>query len=123
MPRILCVISVLVVALAMAVPVSGQSTVFVSTNDGTLLATDVYEPFGSGPHPVISISTSRGAWRNLGCSSGRTTRPGSSCRCCRWCGARVDGCSPRAKAFVSPHRVGPGIRAPKVHRTVGSARP
>jgi len=59
-PRILCVISALVVALAMALPASGQSTVFVSANDGTLLATDVYQPFGSGPHPVILIRTPYG---------------------------------------------------------------
>jgi len=56
----LCVFSALVVALAMAVPASGQFTVFVFADDGTPLATDVYQPFGSGPHPVILIRTPYG---------------------------------------------------------------
>jgi len=59
-PRIICVLTVLVVALAAALPASGQVTAFVFANDGTPLATDVYRPLRSSPHPVILIRTPYG---------------------------------------------------------------
>ena len=60
MPRILYVISAFAVALALAMPASGQFTVFVFANDGTPLATDIYRPLRSSPHPVILIRTPYG---------------------------------------------------------------
>jgi predicted acyl esterase len=54
------VIFALVVALATAVPASGQLTVFVFADDGAPLATDVYRPLGSRPRPVILIRTPYG---------------------------------------------------------------
>jgi predicted acyl esterase len=50
----------LVVALAAPMPASAQTFTTVFANDGTPLATDIYRPFGSGPHPVILIRTPYG---------------------------------------------------------------
>jgi predicted acyl esterase len=58
--RILSFSVALFVALAAAMPASGQVTSFVFANDGTPLATDVYRPLRSGPHPVILIRTPYG---------------------------------------------------------------
>jgi predicted acyl esterase len=58
--RIFCISIVLVVALATAMPVSGQTSAIIFADDGTPLATDIYRPFGSGPHPVILIRTPYG---------------------------------------------------------------
>ena len=41
-------------------PASAQISTTVFADDGTPLATDVYRPFGSGPHPVILIRTPYG---------------------------------------------------------------
>ena len=60
MPRILSFVVAAVVALTTPMPASGQTFVTVSADDGTPLATDIYQPFGSGPHPVILIRTPYG---------------------------------------------------------------
>lgn len=60
MPRFFSVLFTLVVALATTAPVSGQVFATVPADDGTPLATDIYRPFSSGPHPVILIRTPYG---------------------------------------------------------------
>lgn len=60
MLRILSFVVALVVALTTPMPASGQTFVTVDADDGTPLATDIYRPFGSGPHPVILIRTPYG---------------------------------------------------------------
>ena len=60
MPRILSFSIALAVALAAAMPASGQVFATVFANDGTPLATDIYRPLRSGPHPVILIRTPYG---------------------------------------------------------------
>lgn len=50
----------LVVALAANAPASGQVSATVFADDGTPLATDIYRPLSSGPHPVILIRTPYG---------------------------------------------------------------
>ncbi len=59
-PRILSFSIALAVALAAAMPASGQVFATVFADDGTPLATDIYRPFRSGPHPVILIRTPYG---------------------------------------------------------------
>jgi len=58
--RILSFSVALVVALAAAMPASGQVFATVFADDGTPLATDIYRPLRSGPHPVILIRTPYG---------------------------------------------------------------
>ena len=60
MTRILSFSVALAVALAAAMPASGQVFATVFANDGTPLATDIYRPLRSGPHPVILIRTPYG---------------------------------------------------------------
>jgi predicted acyl esterase len=59
-PRILSFSIALAVALAAAMPASGQAFATVFADDGTPLATDIYRPLRSGPHPVILIRTPYG---------------------------------------------------------------
>jgi len=59
-PRVLHIIAAFAVVLALAIPASGQITVYVFADDGTPLATDVYRPLRSSPHPVILIRTPYG---------------------------------------------------------------
>jgi predicted acyl esterase len=58
--RILSFSVALAVALAAAMPASGQVFATVFADDGTPLATDIYRPLRSGPHPVILIRTPYG---------------------------------------------------------------
>jgi len=58
--RILSFSVALVLALSAAMPASGQVYATVFADDGTPLATDIYRPFRSGPHPVILIRTPYG---------------------------------------------------------------
>ena len=59
-PKIFCVISMIVMALATAAPVSGQIFTTVIADDGTPLATDIYRPLSFRPKPVILIRTPYG---------------------------------------------------------------
>jgi len=60
LPRALCFFLAIVATVAAALPVSAQTYATVFAGDGTPLATDIYRPFGSGPHPVILIRTPYG---------------------------------------------------------------
>ncbi len=53
-------VAIVLFALAMVAPASGQMSATVFANDGTPLATDIYWPLRLGPQPVILIRTPYG---------------------------------------------------------------
>jgi len=54
------VVAIVLFALAMVTPASGQVVATVFADDGTALATDIYWPLRFGPHPTILIRTPYG---------------------------------------------------------------
>ncbi len=60
LPTIFRSICAIVVVLAAAAPISAQVFATVLADDGTPLATDIYRPLSSGPHPTLLIRTPYG---------------------------------------------------------------